>query len=46
LFDDAPGCDGPCWWTTPTSGDSYHYYLDIAGVMAAPYFRRILLGMQ
>jgi hypothetical protein len=39
--DDALGGDGSRWWMTLTSGDSFHYFLDIVGVMAAPY----LLGI-
>ena len=29
----------------PTNKDSYHYYLDIAGVMAAPYLRESYLDI-
>ena len=44
--DNAPGSDGPPWWMTSTSGDLNHYYLDIAGVMAAPYLRETYQALQ
>ena len=45
-FDDTPRGDGSRWWTTVTSRGVYHYFLDIAGVMAAPYLRETYQALQ
>ena len=43
---DAPEHDGSRWWTAPTSRDAYHYFVDIAGVMAVPYLRETYEALQ
>ena len=44
--DDAYGGDGSQWWMTLTSRDAYHYFLDIPGIMVAPYLRETYQALQ